>query len=148
VVERDGVFVARCSHRGCGARGPKHHDLTRACDLFCCPPQTIFALLDDADTAEYLAGQLQHAGLDAADDVRAVPSIALAAGLGADATAEEVAARVGEMARTLSLLGTWRHEYGAALKPSGADTYGEGMRAAKGQVGAILSHLAEEAGRG
>ncbi len=39
VVERDGVFVARCSHRGCGARGPKHHDLTRACDLFCCPPQ-------------------------------------------------------------------------------------------------------------
>ena len=34
VVERDGVFVARCSHRGCGARGPKHHDLTRACDLF------------------------------------------------------------------------------------------------------------------
>ena len=39
VVERDGVFVARCSHRGCGARGPKHHDLTRACDLFCRPPQ-------------------------------------------------------------------------------------------------------------
>ncbi len=38
VVERDGVFVARCSHRGCGARGPKHHDLTRACDLFCCRP--------------------------------------------------------------------------------------------------------------
>ena len=33
VIERDGVFVARCSHRGCGARGPKHHDLTRACDL-------------------------------------------------------------------------------------------------------------------
>lgn len=39
VIERDGVFVARCSHRGCGARGPRHHDLTRACDLFCCPPQ-------------------------------------------------------------------------------------------------------------
>lgn len=38
VIERDGVFVARCSHRGCGARGPKHHDLTRACDLFCCAP--------------------------------------------------------------------------------------------------------------
>lgn len=39
VIERNGIFVARCSHRGCGARGPKHHDLTRACDLFCCPPQ-------------------------------------------------------------------------------------------------------------
>lgn len=39
VIERDGVFVARCSHRGCGARGPRHHDLTRACDLFCCPPR-------------------------------------------------------------------------------------------------------------
>lgn len=71
-------------------------------------------------------------------------TIALAAGLGADATAEEVAARVGEMARTLSLIGTWRHEHGAALKPSRADTYGDGMRDAKQQVGAILSRLAED----
>lgn len=43
--DRDNFGFARwvaeneCSHRGCGARGPKHHDLTRACDLFCCPPQ-------------------------------------------------------------------------------------------------------------
>lgn len=83
--------------------------------------------------------------LDCAD---ALTTIALAAGLGADATAEEVAARVGEMARTLSLIGTWRHEHGAALKPSRADTYGDGMRDAKQQVGAILSRLAEESGRG
>jgi len=39
VVERDGRFFARCSHRGCGARGPKHQDMVRACDLFCCPPR-------------------------------------------------------------------------------------------------------------
>lgn len=39
VTERDGIFVARCSHRGCGARGPKHRDISRACDLFCCPPK-------------------------------------------------------------------------------------------------------------
>lgn len=71
-------------------------------------------------------------------------TIALAAGLGADATAAEVAARVGEMARTLSLIGTWRHEHGAALKPSRADTYGDGMRDAKQQIGAILSRLAED----
>lgn len=48
VIERDGVFVARCSHRGCGARGPKHHDLTRACDLFCCPPQRTAGGMGDA----------------------------------------------------------------------------------------------------
>lgn len=86
--------------------------------------------------------------LDLDEQLENVAAIALAAGLGADASAEKITVRVGEMARTLSLLGTWRHEYGAALKPSGADTYGEGMRAAKGQVGAILSHLAEDAGRG
>ena len=48
VIERDGIFVARCSHRGCGARGPKHHDLTRACDLFCCPPQRTAGGMGDA----------------------------------------------------------------------------------------------------
>lgn len=85
--------------------------------------------------------------LDLDEQLENVAAIALAAGLGADATAEEVVARVGEMARTLSLIGTWRHEHGAALKPSRADTYGDGMRGAKQQVGAILSRLAEESGR-
>ena len=32
----------------------------------------------------------------------------------------------------------WTHEYGAALKPPGADTYGEGKRDAKNEVAAIL----------
>lgn len=39
MVERDGFFRARCSHRGCGATGPKMRSITRAADLFCCPPQ-------------------------------------------------------------------------------------------------------------
>ena len=82
--------------------------------------------------------------LDLDEQLENVAAIALAAGLGADATAEEVVARVGEMARTLSLIGTWRHEHGAALKPSRSDTYGDGMRDAKQQVGAILSRLAED----
>ena len=95
--------------------------------------ETLLALCDDADRARM------------ADD--ALTTIALAAGLGADASAEKITVRVGEMARTLSLIGTWRHEHGAALKPSRADTYGDGMRDAKQQVGAILSRLAES-GRG
>lgn len=33
----------------------------------------------------------------------------------------------------------WTMEFGPALKPLGADTYGEGMRAAKSQVARILS---------
>lgn len=39
MVQRDGWFRARCSHRGCGAAGPKMRSITRAADLFCCPPQ-------------------------------------------------------------------------------------------------------------
>lgn len=39
MVQRDGFFRARCSHRGCGATGPKMRSITRAADLFCCPPQ-------------------------------------------------------------------------------------------------------------
>ena len=33
-VTRDGVTYARCSHRGCGARGPYHRDLVRAVEWF------------------------------------------------------------------------------------------------------------------
>lgn len=39
MIQRDGLFRARCSHRGCGATGPKMRSITRAADLFCCPPQ-------------------------------------------------------------------------------------------------------------
>lgn len=37
MVERDGAFFARCSHRGCGARGPRMQSITRAVELFCGP---------------------------------------------------------------------------------------------------------------
>jgi len=33
-VTRDGMTYARCSHRGCGARGPYHRNLVRAVELF------------------------------------------------------------------------------------------------------------------
>lgn len=33
-VTRDGTTYARCSHRGCGARGPYHQRLDRAVELF------------------------------------------------------------------------------------------------------------------
>ena len=39
MIERNGRFRARCSHRGCGATGPLMTSITRAADLFCCPPQ-------------------------------------------------------------------------------------------------------------
>lgn len=38
----------------------------------------------------------------------------------------------------LAKLREWTLTFGAALKPSGADTYGEGVRACKAQVAAIL----------
>lgn len=38
MIERGGMFRARCSHRGCGATGPLMTSITRAADLFCCPP--------------------------------------------------------------------------------------------------------------
>lgn len=38
IIQRDNHFIARCSHRGCGASGPKMRNITRAADLFCCPP--------------------------------------------------------------------------------------------------------------
>lgn len=38
VVQRDGQFTARCSHRGCGASGPRMATLVRAVEQFCAPP--------------------------------------------------------------------------------------------------------------
>ncbi len=38
---------------------------------------------------------------------------------------------------------TWTHEHGKALCPPGADTYGDGMRDAKAQVGRMLAALTE-----
>lgn len=38
VVQRDGWFRARCSHRRCGASGPLMTRLTRAVEMFCRPP--------------------------------------------------------------------------------------------------------------
>lgn len=54
--------------------------------------------------------------------------------------------------RALCAVWEWTHQYGAALKPPGADTYGEGMRDAKKQVkrllsGAYLTAPAEQAMR-
>ncbi|HQR18029.1 MAG TPA: hypothetical protein PK948_06645 [Gemmatimonadales bacterium] len=43
----------------------------------------------------------------------------------------------------LALIGQWVHEHGAALKPRGADTFGEGMREAKRQVAALLATAPE-----
>lgn len=39
MVQRDGYFIARCSHRGCGAVGPRMRSVSRAADLFCQPPR-------------------------------------------------------------------------------------------------------------
>ena len=38
VVQRDGHFRARCSHRRCGASGPQMPGLGRAVEAFCRPP--------------------------------------------------------------------------------------------------------------
>lgn len=46
-----------------------------------------------------------------------------------------------ENEKRLGMVWNWAHQYGAALKPPGADTYGEGMRAAKDQVKRLLSDV-------
>jgi hypothetical protein len=58
-----------------------------------------------------------------------------------DAAYTEARTAKTELARLRGLLArveTWTKEYGAALKPSGADTYGEGMRVAKWQVANLI----------
>lgn len=81
-----------------------------------------------------------------ADD--AVSTIATAAGLPADASAEEVVARVGEMHSALITVALLAHEAGAFrvgdLTPSAADSYAFALRLAA-EDGEIV---AEEAGRG
>ena len=52
--------------------------------------------------------------------------------------ADALRARAEKAEAALGALTAWTHEYGAALKPPGANTYGEGMRDAKDQVAAIL----------
>lgn len=39
----------------------------------------------------------------------------------------------------LAAVESWTHEYGSALVPSGQDTFGEGVRACKKQVAALLN---------
>lgn len=46
VVQRDERYVARCSHRGCGARGPQHSRLTSAVEAFCRPPAYVLRHMD------------------------------------------------------------------------------------------------------
>jgi hypothetical protein len=60
----------------------------------------------------------------------------------ADSWRAEVAKRDAELEmwqRFAFALSTWTHEFGGALVPSGADTYGEGVRACKDQVATMLA---------
>jgi hypothetical protein len=47
--------------------------------------------------------------------------------------------RADELEAVLSRISAWTHEFGAALKPKGADTYGEGVRDCKAQVARIIA---------
>jgi len=76
------------------------------------------------------------------DDVDALTTIALAAGLGADASVEEVAARVGEMRGALVAIGRYDEFDRKRLAPT-AHAYGHHAEAVD-----FARRLAEEAGRG
>lgn len=57
-------------------------------------------------------------------------------------TAEEAHRLRAEVERLSAIVGaveSWSHRYGASLVPPGTDTYGEGMRDAKAQVGTLLT---------
>lgn len=64
----------------------------------------------------------------------------------ADALAQAAEKRCGELEAIVGLIEVWVHEYGAALIPARADTYGEGMRDAKSQVQNILALPAKPGG--
>lgn len=51
----------------------------------------------------------------------------------------ECAAEIAHLREYIARLEAWAHEYGDALIPRGADTYGNGMRDAKAQVAQILN---------
>ena len=55
--------------------------------------------------------------------------------------AEAEADHLNRLNAVVGALTAWTHEYGAALKPPGADTYGEGKRDAKDEVAAILRRM-------
>ena len=60
--------------------------------------------------------------------------------LGEERLAKVAAETALASARTvLGRIDEWTHQYGAALVPSGADSYGEGMRNAKRQVAGLLT---------
>lgn len=49
-------------------------------------------------------------------------------------------AEIARLREEVTKIGEWTHRYGSSLCPGGyADTFGDGMRAAKEQVGRILS---------
>jgi len=106
----------------------------------------VLYLLDDADAAEYLAGQLQRAGLDAADAQAALTTIALAAGLGADASVGEVAARVGELRGALVEMHLASLDI-EGLSPTESSTRWSRMIDADDAIDNLARRLAEEAGR-
>jgi hypothetical protein len=56
----------------------------------------------------------------------------------AELRAAEIGAELRQRDVALGRIAQWTHEFGAALKPRRADTYGEGMRDAKEQVARII----------
>lgn len=75
MIERDGRFRARCSHRGCGATGPLMTSITRAADVFCCPPhRTAGGMSARTLAAEADAARLR-AHIDAAGDGANLPAL-------------------------------------------------------------------------
>lgn len=53
-----------------------------------------------------------------------------------------ILSRIAKLAAVVAAIDEWSHEHGAALCPTGPDTFGEGMRAAKAQIRRILERYA------
>jgi len=85
--------------------------------------------------------------LDLDEQLENVAAIALAAGLGADATAEEVAARVGELRGALVEMHLASLDI-EGLSPTESSTRWSRMIDADDAIDNLARRLAEEAGRG
>lgn len=105
VVQRGGQFTARCSHRGCGASGPRMATLVRAVEQFCAPP---------AYVARHMGISVHPSSLT--DVVSVLEAERDALGRSLDASASTVALLSAQVGRAEAEVARLRGEYERGLR--------------------------------
>ena len=108
-------------------------DTLEACAAFLLNHPELF---DGTGSAEYAVECMRDL---ATGEARSTHDAAIARAETAERALAEAREREDATRALLWRLATWTHQMGSALKPQLADTYGEGMRDAKGQVARMLA---------